>query len=224
MAQPPVVIKLTAAQRAMIREASGKNIAKLGIEPVDTGSGWLYSAGGAEFWLLKHPDPNSYEAARQKAQPRIDPRHARFRLKIGKSPIHRWGVFAEERIPARRNVIEYSGELVNPVESYRRMKDRAETYTFRLDEFWCIDGEVGGSGAQFINHSCDPNLRWRRLGDRVWCQSVRPIAGGEELTLDYHFPPTAAKVPCRCGSPKCRGTINIVADARSKFSNKRIKK
>ena len=123
MAQSPVVIELTAAQRALIREASGKNVAKLGIEPVDTGSGWLYSAGGKKFWLLKHPDPESYEAARQKAQPRIDPRHARFRLKIGESRIHRWGVFAEERIPARRNVIEYVGELVNPVESYRRTKD-----------------------------------------------------------------------------------------------------
>jgi hypothetical protein len=220
MAQPPVVIKLTAAQRALIREASGKNVAKLGIEPVDIGSGWLYSVGGEEFWLLKHPDPESYEAARQKAQQRIDPRHAPFRLKIGESPIHRWGVFAEEQIPARRNVIEYSGELVNPVESYRRTKDRAETYAFRLDEFWCIDGAVGGGGAQFINHSCDPNLSWRKLGDRVMCQSIRPIAAGEELTLDYHFSPRSPKVPCRCGSPKCRGTINVLEDARPKSRTK----
>src|SRR5579872_973905 len=101
MAQSPVVIKLTSAQRALIREASGKNVANLGIEPVETGSGWLYSENGKTFWLLKHPDPESYEAARQEAQPCIDPRHARFRLKIGTSPIHRWGVFAEEQIPAR---------------------------------------------------------------------------------------------------------------------------
>ena len=220
MAQMPVVIKLTAAQRALIREASGKNVAKLGIEPVDTGSGWLYSAGGEKFWLLKHPDPESYEAARQKGKPRIDPRHARFRLRIGESPIHRWGVFAEERIPARRNVIEYVGELVNPVESYRRTKDRAETYAFRLDKFWRIDGAVGGGGAQFINHSCDPNLRWRVLGERVSCQSVRPIAAGEELTLDYHFSPRAPRVPCRCGSPKCRGTINVLKDAGSRSQTK----
>lgn len=201
MAQTPVVIELTAAQRSLIREASGKSVAKLGIEPVDSGAGWLYAGGRRKFWLLKHPDPESYEAARKKAQPRIDPRHARFRLKIGESPIHRWGVFAAERIPARRNVIEYLGELVNPVESYRRTRDRAETYAFRLDEFWRIDGSVRGSGAEFINHSCSPNLRWRRSGSRVLCQSLRPIAAGEELTLDYHFPAKSAKVPCRCGSP-----------------------
>jgi len=214
MAQPPVVIELTAAQRTLIREASGKNVAKLGIEPVDTGSGWLYSARGKKFWLLKHPDPEAYEAARQKMQPRIDSRYARFRLKIGDSPIHRWGVFAEEPIPARRNVIEYSGEFVNPAESYRRTKGRAEIYTLRLDDFWQIDASVRGSGAEFINHSCGPNLRWRNLGDRVLCQSVRPIAAGEELTVDYHFPPKSQKVPCHCGSPRCRGTINVVKSQR----------
>lgn len=221
MAQSTVVIELTPAQRALIHEASGKNVAKLGIEPVDTGSGWLYSAGGKKFWLLKHPDPESYEAARKKAKPRIDARHARFRLKIGKSRIHRWGVFAAERIPARRNVIEYSGELVNPVESYRRTKDTAETYALRLDEFWRIDGAIGGVGAQFINHSCAPNLRWRRLGGRVFCQSVRAIAVGEELTLDYHFSPKAPKVPCHCGSPQCRGTINALRGGTGKFQTRK---
>ena len=216
MAQSPVVITLTAAQRALIREASGKNVATLGIEPVETGTGWLYSAKGNKFWLLKDPDPESYEAARRAQQPRVESRHAHFRLRIGASRIHRRGVFAEERIPARRNVIEYVGELVNPVESYRRVKDSEETYSFKLDEFWRIDGSVGGSGAEFINHSCDPNLRWRRRGDRVLCQSVRPIAAGEELTLDYHFSPRSPKVACRCGSSKCRGTINLIKDGGSK--------
>jgi len=209
MAQSPVVIELTAEQRALIRAASGKNVPRIGIEPVDTGSGWLYAGGGKKFWLLKHPDPESYEAARKEAQPRIDPRFARFHLKISKSAIHRWGVYAEEKIPARRNVIEYQGERVNPVESFRRRKKQAETYFFKLDDFWHIDGSVGGSGAEFINHSCDPNLRWRRNGDRILCQSLRPIAVGEELTLDYHFSHEAPKVLCRCGSPRCRGTINV---------------
>ena len=221
MARSPVVIKLTAAQRALIRQASGKDVAKLGIEPVDTGSGSLYAASGKKFWLLRHPDPESYEAARQKAQPRIDPRHARYRLKIGKSRIHRWGVFAEERIPARRYVIEYAGERVNPVEAYRRVKGAAEAYTFKLDEFWSIDGAIGGVGAQFINHSCNPNLCWRKRGDRILCQSVRPIAVGEELTVDYHFSAKPPKVLCRCGSPQCRGTINVVQGARPKSRTKK---
>jgi len=213
---PQVVISLTSAQRALIREASGKNVSELGIEPVETGSGWLYPAGGKKFWLLKDADPESYSAARQKQRPRIDSRHARFRLRIGASHIHRWGVFAAERIPARRNVIEYTGELVNRVESYRRTKGAKETYTFKLDEFWRIDGSVGGSGAEFINHSCEPNLRARRFKGGILYQSVRTIAAGEELTVDYRFPQKAPKVSCRCGSPECRGTINVTREDGSK--------
>ena len=218
MAQSPVVITLTAAQRALIRQASGKSVPKLGIEPIETGSGWLYSGAGKKFWLLKHPDLASYEAARRAHLPQINYRYARFRLRIGASSIHRWGVFAEERIPARRIVIEYVGELVNPVETYRRNKDIAETYSFTLDQFWRIDGSVGGSGAEFINHSCDPNLRWQRRGDRVLCQSMRVIAAGEELTLDYHFSSQVPKIACHCGSPKCRGTINVLQERRTKVA------
>lgn len=215
MAHSPVVITLTPAQRALIRKASGKSVVELSIEPVETGSGWLCSAGGKKFRLLEHPDPESYGGARQNAQSRIVPRQAKFRLKIWKSPIHRWGVFAAEQIPARRNVIEYVRELVNPVEAYGRVKNVVEASAFKLDEFRSVDGAIGGAGGQFINHGCDPNLRWRRLGERILCQSVRPIAVGEELTLDYNLPANSPKVPCRCGSPKCRGTINVLKDAAS---------
>jgi uncharacterized protein len=214
MAQSPVVITLTPEQRALLRAASGKSVATLGIEPMDTGAGWLYSGKGKKFWLLKHPDAKSYEAARRNHKPSIDPQRARFRLRIATSRIHRWGVFADERIPARRNVIEYGGELVNLVEAYRRTKGAKQIYSFALDHFWRIDGAVGGSGAEFINHCCDPNLRWRRLGERIFCQSVRPIAMGEELTIDYHFSPKSPKIRCRCGSPKCRGTINVSKGGR----------
>jgi len=206
----PVVITLTPAQRALIREASGKSIGRLGIEPQGTASGWLYAPrAGKEAWFLKHPDPKAYLAAKQKHQPQIDPRYARFRLRIGNSSIHRFGVFADERIPARRYVIEYVGERVNPPEAYRRTKKARETYVFRLDEFWRLDGRVGGSGAEFVNHSCDPNLRTRITKGHIYYQSLRAIERGEELTIDYHFPKKAPKVPCRCGSPKCRGSINL---------------
>jgi len=50
----------------------------------------------------------------------IDPRYARFRMTIGPSRIHQVGVFAAEMIPARRKVIEYTGERVNPVDRNSR--------------------------------------------------------------------------------------------------------
>src|SRR6516165_288372 len=90
--------------------------------------------------------------------PMIDPRYTCFRLDLRKSPIHRYGVYAAEPIPPYRKVIEYTGERISRRETKKRgMGNR--TYLFTLDNYWTIDGSVGGSGAQYINHSCDPNLR-----------------------------------------------------------------
>jgi SET domain-containing protein len=43
--------------------------------------------------------------------------------------------------------------------------------------------------------------------------SLRRVRAGEELTLDYQFHDEAEEIPCRCGSAKCRGTINIKSKA-----------
>ncbi len=140
--------------------------------------------------------------------PEVDPKYACFRLAVRHSAIHRWGVFAEERIPARRKVIEYTGERVSRRETKRRSL-RKHIYLFELDSYWCIDGAVGGSGAELINHSCDPNLYSSIQRGHILYFSRRVIQPGEELTVDYRFDKKVEKVPCRCGSPNCRGTINL---------------
>src|SRR5205823_2313433 len=82
-----------------------------------------------------------------------------FAEAIRGSGIHRHGVYAEERIPPRRKVIEYTGERINRRETRRRSDEQANMiYLFTLDNYWTLDGSVGGSGAEYINHSCDPNL------------------------------------------------------------------
>ena len=142
--------------------------------------------------------------------PRINPDYACFGMKLGPSKIHRWGVYATEFIPAGRKVIEYTGEKINRRETKRRANERELTYLFTLDKYWTIDGAAGGSGAEYINHSCDPNLTSRILKGHILYISRRDIRAGEELTVDYHFDKKVDRVPCRCGSPKCRGTINLL--------------
>ena len=138
--------------------------------------------------------------------PRIDPRYACFKLSIRQSRIHRRGVYAEQRIPARRKVIEYTGERIGRRETRRRgLGDH--TYLFMLDHYWSIDGAVGGSGAEYINHSCQPNLRASILKGHILYISRRRIERGEELTVDYNFSKKVDEVACRCGSPACRGKI-----------------
>lgn len=141
--------------------------------------------------------------------PRIDPQHAAFRLHVAPSPIHRWGVFADEPIPANRKVIEYTGEMVSRREAKRRSDGKSLIYLFTVNNYWCKDGAVGGSGAEIINHSCDPNLRAVVNRGHILYMSRRAIRKGEELTVDYHFDRDVEEVKCICGSPKCRGTINV---------------
>jgi len=141
--------------------------------------------------------------------PRIDPRYCCFRLRIGESKIHKRGVYALERIPPRRKVIEYTGEKISRRETARRGQGSL-TYLFTLNDYWTIDGSVGGSGAELINHSCDPNVYTMILRGHILYMSKREILPGEELTVDYRFDKKIARVPCRCGAENCRGTINLV--------------
>ena len=140
--------------------------------------------------------------------PAIDPRFACFRLAIRESKIHRRGVYAEEPIPARRKVIEYTGERISRRETKRR-GDGPVTYLFTLDDYWTLDGAVGGSGAEIINHSCDPNLYSCIMKGHILYLSKRAIKPGEELTVDYRFSKEIERVRCRCSAPACRGTINL---------------
>jgi len=141
--------------------------------------------------------------------PVIDPRHACFRLEIRQSRIHRRGVYALERIPPRRKVIEYTGERISRRETKRR-GDGPVTYLFTLDNYWTLDGAFGGSGAEIINHSCDPNIYTMIFKGHILYMSKRLIRPGEELTVDYRFSDKVEPVPCKCGSRNCRGTINLM--------------
>lgn len=111
----------------------------------------------------------------------ITPGASRYRLKVRRSPIHRWGVFAEEAISARRKVIEYTGELVpysRVLKAHKRhWKSSLHTavYLASLNKRWVINGAVGGNGAELINHCCDPNLAYRRAGVHMLFFSRRKI-------------------------------------------------
>jgi SET domain-containing protein len=135
-------------------------------------------------------------------------------LIIRPSKIHRYGVYAQERIPANRKVIEYTGQRINRFEA-RRRGEGDYTYLFSLDAYWTLDGAVGGSGAEIINHSCEPNLISRVMKGHILYMSLRVIKLGEELTIDYNFSDRSRTTPCSCGAKNCRGTIE-------KFGRRRL--
>lgn len=43
---------------------------------------------------------------------------------------------------------------------------------------------------------------------KIVIYSKQPIGVNEEITYDYKFPLEDSKIPCLCGAPGCRGTLN----------------
>jgi hypothetical protein len=137
-----------------------------------------------------------------------------YPLTLRDSAVHGRGCYAAEPIPAGAFIIEYTGEWVPAEEAYRREADPARPgiYTFWTGDEGAVDGLHGGNAARFINHSCSPNCDYRIADRRILIYAARPIAAGEELFIDYSFSPEGERVPCRCGSPQCRGQINAASE------------
>jgi SET domain-containing protein len=140
---------------------------------------------------------------------RINPKAARFRLRIARSTLHRYGVFALEDIPGGRRVIEYTGKRLT-FEQAAKIRPPEDIYLAWIHGGVHVDGRRGGSGAEFINHSCQPNLKTRHVHGHLLLFSERKIRAGEELTLNYHYPVKLRRVPCRCGAHRCRGTLRYL--------------
>ncbi|MGB8542518.1 MAG: SET domain-containing protein-lysine N-methyltransferase [Candidatus Acidiferrales bacterium] len=140
---------------------------------------------------------------------RINPKKAYFDLRIGRSSLHRYGVFALEDIPRGRRVIEYTGKRLSYEEVWH-LEAPDDIYIANMNAQWFLDGSSGGSGAQFINHSCDPNLFWRCVRNRLLFFSRRKILAGEELTVDYAYPVKLHRIRCRCGARCCRRTFKYI--------------
>jgi len=151
-------------------------------------------------------DLSALRSSPESPTPEIDRDRSFFRLEVRRSKIHRWGVFTLEPIPARRRVIEYTGEKIDAEEHERRSGKRF-LYIFALNDKWAIDPIVDGSGAEYINHSCDGNLQSSSYNGHIFLSSRRRIEAGEELTYDYNIIGDY-NVPCRCGAKKCRGWLH----------------
>ena len=141
------------------------------------------------------------------------------------SPIHGNGVFAAKNLAKGVRVTRYRGKMLTHSQANRRYgndADSGHTFLFTLNEKYLLDANDGGNIARWINHSCSPNCQAWVIEDeskdlkldKIVIETKRAIRKGEELTYDYGITleePHTAKLKkvwqCRCGSPKCTGTI-----------------
>lgn len=129
-------------------------------------------------------------------------------FKVGRSRIQGRGLFALSALPARKKLGELGGELIIEREARRRARIVGES--IKIVEFGdgtALDATHGGGPFGYVNHSCEPNAFMRRHRGRVEFYALRPIEAGEELTCDYGETHHDGRLPCRCGSPKCRGRL-----------------
>lgn len=150
---------------------------------------------------------------------------SKHKIECRQSGIHGNGVFAREPIRKGERIIRYKGVLRTHAEvdaEYGGQDENGHTFLFTLNDDYVIDANAGGNVARWINHSCDPNCeslveenaKGKTHKDKVFVEAIRDIAAGEELTYNYGIvldePHTAARKKlwgCRCGSPKCTGTM-----------------
>ena len=142
-----------------------------------------------------------------------------------RSRIHGNGVFAIAPIRKGELIVQYKGKMVTHAEADRQHGGdvtSGHTFLFTLNEKYILDANVRGNIARWLNHSCAPNceaLVHEDEGgdpkkDKVIIEARRAIKPGEELTYDYgivlderHTNALKRIWACRCGSPKCTGTM-----------------
>lgn len=139
-------------------------------------------------------------------------------LIVRNSPVHGYGCFARRDIKKGQRLIEYLGDRISHKDADKRYEDADpndnHTFLFIADRKTVIDATTGGNESRFINHSCDGNCTSEIEKGRVFIDATKDIRKGEELGYDYQIPrdrndpANVDKIyACRCGSPKCRGTM-----------------
>ncbi|MCL1888592.1 MAG: SET domain-containing protein-lysine N-methyltransferase [Kiritimatiellaeota bacterium] len=124
------------------------------------------------------------------------------------------GVFARVDIPKGTRVAEYTGVVCREAD-YAYEDEGDYVVLFSIGRGRVLDPRKGNASvARWINHSCEPNCAASQDGGRIFIEAERALRAGEELFYNYDIRigrrPNAKdreKFVCRCGSPKCRGTM-----------------
>ena len=139
-------------------------------------------------------------------------------FEVRQSSIQGKGAFALRNIRKGTRLIEYLGQRISWRTADKRYDDekmgRHHTFLFTVDDKTVIDAAVNGNDARFLNHSCDGNCEAITDRKRIFIEARKRIRAGDELLYDYQYERTDEHTAedekfykCRCGSPKCRGSI-----------------
>lgn len=115
------------------------------------------------------------------------------------------GVFARETVSADEVVAVWGGYIVD-AEQLETLPHEVQQHSVQIEE-GLYSATIGGAEtADFINHSCDPNLGLR---SQITLVALRDIEAGEEVCFDYAMTDCTPydEFECHCGLAACRGTV-----------------
>ena len=139
--------------------------------------------------------------------PTVRPAYQKFAVVVGPSHIDGQGAFAGEAIAARLKIGEIRGESVSVAEARIRATRQERIMIVELSKRKAIDFSQSADPMRYTNHSCQPNARLCIRQGRVEFYSLRDIAPGEEITVDYGETHHEGQLKCRCGAPGCIGWL-----------------
>jgi len=146
--------------------------------------------------------------ARHAADPPVErPPYQKFDVLVRASAIDGHGVFAAEYIPPRLKIGEIRGEAISCAEGRRRAAGLQRIMIVEISSRTAIDASKSTDPMRFTNHSCQANARLAIIAGRIEFYALRPIAPGEEITVNYGVTHHEGKLRCRCGAEGCVGML-----------------
>jgi len=137
----------------------------------------------------------------------VRPPYQKFDVFVRKSAIDGHGVFAAEYIPPRLKIGEIRGEAISCAEGRRRAAGLQRIMIVEISSRTAIDASKSTDPMRFTNHSCQANARLAIIAGRIEFYALRPIAPGEEITVNYGVTHHEGKLRCRCGAEGCVGML-----------------
>lgn len=130
-----------------------------------------------------------------------------FLVGIDKSSIHGKGLYAKEKIPAKRKIGSMAGKIISKSAARKKAKSKQSISIVELWNGKALDASTVNNELKFINHCCQPNTYMRTIGNYVEFYALRAIKLNEELTCNYGITHHNGKKKCNCGAKACKGFL-----------------
>ena len=138
---------------------------------------------------------------------RLDLTYRSPKTEVKASPIQGKGLFAKGAIAAGEIVGIKGGRIFTRTQWAALEVELGPAQIEIADDLVIAPGgrEEREGSMLYTNHSCEPNIA---IQGQIVLVAMRDIAAGEELTHDWATTDDGDyAMTCRCGSPRCRGTI-----------------